>query len=372
MSKLKFRKATLDDAPILFSWVNSPTSLSARLETSEAIPLDTHLAWLKTRISDVDTGIWLASLEDQLVGQVRLQLIEGAMDIDVFVVAEYRRKDIATQLLEFAKTECMALWPGRSIMARIRHENIGSKMLFSKSGYSLATVRDEQVNMTFGARSVWWNSPRNIRIVVDNPSWITHYVEILAQKIKETGDEVRIVGGYDSSENADITFLLGCVNLAPDSFLCSSNATLVVHESDLPAGRGFSPLTWRILEGGNTVPICLFYAVGSADAGPVIFREELAFEGHELIDELRERQGQATIELCMQYLRENSPALGEIQIGEPTHNRRRTVIDSKLDARKSIADQFNLLRTVDNNRFPAYFELGDHTYTLEIKKIDRK
>ena len=90
----------------------------------------------------------------------------------------------------------------------------------------------------------------------------------------------------------------------------------------------------------------------------------------ELIEEMRKLQGKKTIELCKRYLDEDKPELGISQIGEPSYYRRRTSKDSNLNMDKSLAEQFDLLRTVDNKRYPAYFKFRGHTYSLEIKKIN--
>ena len=44
---------------------------------------------------------------------------------------------------------------------------------------------------------------------------------------------------------------------------------LVVHESDLPKGRGWSPMSWQILEGAHRIPVTLLEAVDEVDAGPI-------------------------------------------------------------------------------------------------------
>ena len=40
--------------------------------------------------------------------------------------------------------------------------------------------------------------------------------------------------------------------------------------------------------------------------------------------------------------------------GEPSHYRRRRPVDSQMDTEKSLADQFNLLRVVVYQDYPAF------------------
>lgn len=50
--------------------------------------------------------------------------------------------------------------------------------------------------------------------------------------------------------------------------------------------------------------------------------------------------------------------------------RRRTPEDSRLDPELPIAQQFDLLRICDPDRYPAFFELHGHRYRLRLEKID--
>ena len=54
---------------------------------------------------------------------------------------------------------------------------------------------------------------------------------------------------------------------------------------------------------------------------------------------------------------------------EPTYFRKRTPEDSKVDALKSIKEQFDLIRVCDPNRFPAYFEISGVQYKIILEKI---
>lgn len=72
--------------------------------------------------------------------------------------------------------------------------------------------------------------------------------------------------------------------------------------------------------------------------------------------------------MCIRYISEPSPPQAIEQQGETSYWPRRTPEDSKLDPEKSLQDQFNLLRIVDNERYPAYFELNGQRYLIKIFK----
>ena len=64
---------------------------------------------------------------------------------------------------------------------------------------------------------------------------------------------------------------------------------IVIHASDLPSGKGWSPLTWQVLEGKNSIPISVFEANDKIDAGKVYIKTCLKLLGYELIEEIREK-----------------------------------------------------------------------------------
>jgi hypothetical protein len=86
---------------------------------------------------------------------------------------------------------------------------------------------------------------------------------------------------------------------------------------------------------------------------------------------MRHALGRMTVELCRRFLSESAPPPGQSQQGEPTDYPRRRPPDSELDPMRSIAEQFDLLRVVDNERYPAFFTHHGHRYVLRVDKSDR-
>ena len=113
------------------------------------------------------------------------------------------------------------------------------------------------------------NTLRTIQILVDNDSWILPFVDRLRDEISQLGHRCRVVRHADQIESGDIVFLLGCTRMVSQSVLKRNARNLVVHESRLPAGRGFAPMSWQVLEGKREIEVCLLEAAGHADAGDV-------------------------------------------------------------------------------------------------------
>ena len=63
-----------------------------------------------------------------------------------------------------------------------------------------------------------------------------------------------------------------------------------------------------------------------------------------------------------------APSLPVPQHGEPTFYPKRTRKDDELDPAMTLASQFDHLRIVDNERYPAWFTYRGQRYLLKISK----
>jgi len=206
-----------------------------------------------------------------------------------------------------------------------------------------------------------------IQILVDNHnSWMVSYANELKDFLSHDHSVFLL---HDSNEvkAGDILFLLSCERIFTRLDLNKYN--LVVHESDLPQGRGWSPLTWQVLEGRSTIVVSLLEAKDKVDSGNVYLQESIILDGSELIDELREKQGRATMKLILQFVAQYPNIQGRAQNGESSYYPRRTAEDSRIDVDITIREQFNLLRVVDNERYPAFFQIKGIKYKIAITKF---
>lgn len=215
------------------------------------------------------------------------------------------------------------------------------------------------------------DSKFRIAVVTQKSSWIVPYAEKLTQTLRQRGFAASLYLHHrDVKEPVDIVFFLGYGRIVPGEFLSRHRHNLVIHESALPRGKGWSPLSWQILEGKNEIPITLFEAVEKVDSGKIYLQDTMKFEGHELIGELREIQGNKTIELAVKFVDQYQDVVKNAreQEGEESFFSRRRPEDSRLDPDQPIRDQFNLLRVVDNDRYPAFFTYKGHKYVLRISR----
>lgn len=211
---------------------------------------------------------------------------------------------------------------------------------------------------------------KKITILVDNESWIIPYAQRLFQALTIDGYEACFVRSASEVKNGWINFMLGCTRIVSDEVLQRNRHNLVVHESDLPEGRGFAPMTWQILEGKHNIPVCLLEASKEVDAGDIWIRDSIELNGSELCDEWRALQGEKTLEICLRFVLEYSVLEPVKQKGEASYYPRRRPVDSCLNPDKTLREQFPSLKVADNNRYPSYFNIEGQDYVIHIYKAE--
>ena len=206
-----------------------------------------------------------------------------------------------------------------------------------------------------------------ITIITDDfRSWFIPFGNELMILLSEKGHDVIYVHNKNNIEQGDICFILSCISIMNDGYLALNKNNIIVHASDLPKGKGFSPMQWQVLEGKDDIVLTMFEANKEFDAGPVYFKRKLHLKGTELYLEMREKLGSLMIEMCLTYVENIEKMVPQEQTGNETFYHRRTTKDDELDIKKTIEEQFNHFRIADNENHPLHFKYKNQKYILKI------
>jgi methionyl-tRNA formyltransferase len=203
----------------------------------------------------------------------------------------------------------------------------------------------------------------NHPVINDLHGWITimslkgHYLTLVFDKLE--------------LEGGDILFLVSCSQMIRNTERARYKATLVLHASDLPKGRGWSPHIWSILNGANRITVSLLEASEPLDSGAIWLKKEFSLEGHELLSEINAKLFEAELSLMTQAVEQFETIKPIQQVGEPgPYMSKRSPADSQLDPNRTIAEQFDFLRVVDSQRYPAFFNYRGKKYLIKIEKAE--
>lgn len=211
-----------------------------------------------------------------------------------------------------------------------------------------------------------WPKTKTIQVVTDTRGWFDIHASRLVENLLNLGHDARLVWDYSDIVEGDIAFFLSCTKIAPPQVVCKSPWSVVVHASALPKGRGFSPIVWQVLAGVNDVPVSMIRMTEQVDAGDIIMQRMLKLSGFELNQQLRSALGDMIVEMCVEFSELKNEPVTVPQVGEPSWYARRFPQDSRIDPKQSLEEQFNLLRVVDNDAYPAFFDHLGHRYFIKI------
>jgi methionyl-tRNA formyltransferase len=202
-------------------------------------------------------------------------------------------------------------------------------------------------------------------ILTTKNQWFESYADALSEKL---GNILIFNNHVDIKSNYDVIFILSYHEIIPQEYLKKNKHNLVVHESALPKGKGWAPLFWQVLEGEGEIPFTMIEASNRADNGDIYMQEILELANYELNEVLRDKQANMIIQMCVKFVNNYEKYKTPVkQNGGESFYKKRDKKDSKLNIDKTIRDQFNLFRVVNNNDYPAYFELDGHRYILKIE-----
>jgi methionyl-tRNA formyltransferase len=143
------------------------------------------------------------------------------------------------------------------------------------------------------------------------------------------------------------------------------------HLSDLPKGRGGSPIQNQILRNLNRTKISAFKVEKELDSGPICMKQNFVLKGN-AINILKNMESQSI--KMIKKLIEKKTIKFRRQIGNPTFFNRRKPHESKIDISKirTIDKFYNFLRMLDAPSYPnAFIQLKDFKISFnDIKKIN--
>jgi len=139
------------------------------------------------------------------------------------------------------------------------------------------------------------------------------------------------------------------------------------HMSDVPYGRGGSPLQNLIIEGKKTTKLSALQMVAELDAGPVYVKRDLDLKGR--AQQVYLRAAELTIEVMLWMIVNNPVPIP--QTGKVTLFKRRKPEQSLLPKSNIPVDIYDFIRMLDADGYPyAYLLHGN--FRLEFQKARKE
>jgi len=188
---------------------------------------------------------------------------------------------------------------------------------------------------------------------------------------KNKSHQISIIHSKEELTSGDILFLISCSDIISKVERSEFKKTLVIHASDLPHGRGWSPHVWEIINGATNITLSLLEVEDKVDTGDIWKKVTVPIPKTALFDEINELIFNSELELMDFSIANYKTVKPKKQLNiDSTYWPKRSPNDSEIDINKGISEQFNLIRVCDPDRFPAFFYKDGKRFNITIKRHD--
>jgi methionyl-tRNA formyltransferase len=196
---------------------------------------------------------------------------------------------------------------------------------------------------------------------------INAYIDKWVEKNKS--HQISVIHSKKELISGDILFLISCSDIVSKLERDKFKKTLVIHASDLPHGKGWSPYVWEIINGATNITVSLLEAEDKVDTGDIWKKVNVVISKTALFSEINELIFNLELKL-MDFAIENYNTIKpEKQSNiDSTYWSKRSPKDSEININKAISEQFDLIRVCDPKRFPAYFYKDGVRFNITIEK----
>ena len=181
--------------------------------------------------------------------------------------------------------------------------------------------------------------------------------------------DIQIIDDITQIKSGDFLILVSCHHFIGAEIRSNFKYTLLLHASDLPKGRGWSPHVWDIINGSSYLTLSLLEVTDPIDTGDIWKKTKIPLQGHELYDEIDHLLFSHEINL-INFAIENFRNIKPTKQSENniTYYNRRNSQDSEININKSISSQWNLLRICDIDRYPPFIYSDGSRFILKVRK----
>lgn len=166
--------------------------------------------------------------------------------------------------------------------------------------------------------------------------------------------------------NPRYIFFLHWSHIVPEE-ITQNYECVCFHMTDLPYGRGGSPLQNLILQGFNSTKLTALRMDSGLDTGDIYYKEELSLEGS--AEDIYRRASRLSCDLIARIIRHNPQPVA--QEGEVFAFKRRKPHESEIPEDASEQMIYDYIRMLDAEGYPhAFIRWGE--YKLEFQKASIK
>lgn len=199
------------------------------------------------------------------------------------------------------------------------------------------------------------------KIIIATPY---HRNDLLEERVRDQLVQYEVIRIYSKDElsfenlvqiNPEFIFFPHWSWIVPEN-IYSTFDCVIFHMTDLPYGRGGSPLQNLIVRGHEETVMSAIKCVKGLDAGPVYLKRQLSLKG--TAEEILKKASKLIEEMIVDIVK-NKP-LPKPQQGKIVEFQRRQPKDGDLSPLKELSHVYDYIRMLDAEGYPAAFLKTDN------------
>lgn len=367
---LHLRQVCSTDRELLFVWANDSVVRANAFHT-EQIPYADHVKWFADMMADNAIYQYILCENEIPVGQIRFNMEGDRAFIDYSIAAKFRGMGYGTALIQLLLQELeTAKIPNEiTFVGQVKRENHASANVFEKCGFTPVKKKDY-----IQYELVWRRHGMRI-IIATIKSWNIARAQALQEKYRGVHDICIFTKKEEFTAERVCDFQPDYIFLPHWSYIMPREITdnwecVLFHMTDLPYGRGGSPLQNLIVRGHKETKISAIKMTEKLDGGPVYMKHALSLEGS--AQEIFIRCADIIFAKMIPLFLEggSQQKLKPVpQQGEPVVFKRRKPEESRLTPEMDLEKIYDYIRMLDAEGYPkAFLEFGK--YCLEFGQAD--
>lgn len=362
--KLQIRKATLDDTYSVYLLANDDV-VRRNSFSQEKIELESHKRWFSGKLNSDNCLFYIAVVNDDFAGHAHLDYDaqSDSWEISIYISSKYRGMHLGKTFLE----KIIAQNREKRIFSFVKVENIASNKLFLSCGFSFSETSFEK---GFEVNQYFFDKKGKLNVIAISNELYDSVFDENDEKYVFIKDKQDLTVERLKRINPQYVFLPHWSYIIPKRIYENFNC-VIFHMTDLPFGRGGSPLQNLISRGIYRTKISAIRCSKILDGGDVFLKKDFSLE-NKSAQELYQDAGYIIKDMIKEI---SDKKLDPIpQSGEIVSFERRTKEMSDISKLTSLTKIFDYIRMLDAPGYPyAFLQIGNFKYSFtNAKKIDGK
>jgi methionyl-tRNA formyltransferase len=365
INKIKLYKAKASDMMDVFKLVNDP-DVRKNSFNQEEIKLEDHKDWFNDKIKKNKDFLFIFKIFKEFIGHVLLTKFNDSYIISIYIIQYHRNKGLGTIILNKAIEEIKKqIISEFYLLAYVNKKNINSIKLFKKLDFKIKiNVEKDKKDFLLFKKEI---KEQSIIIAYSNGI----YNKIFKKNNKNyyfIFDKNKLTSQILQKLKPKYIFFVHWSHIIPDYIYKNYNC-IIFHMTDLPFGRGGSPLQNLISRGIYNTKISAIKCEKEIDSGKIYLKKKLSLKNGSAKD-IYLKSGKIIKKMIEEICKKN--IIPKTQEGEVIFFKRRTKDLSEinnLDTLKKIYDQ---IRMLDCDGYPnAFFNFQGFNYSFENAKFKK-